>query len=138
MLAALALAALAFVCTGEAAENTTSLEAAPFYAGSGARHGVFEVTYDAETCSGHVTIHIPGCLTTAPATIQGLGNYTDFAKSKGPDSFYIRVQGRESVALGLHDLTFHNCTYTTRPFELRRAGRYEVAVWHLYENYGAS
>ena len=133
----MALAAATVAVSSVSADTATPLEAAPFYDSSGTRHGVFLAIYDEETCSGSVSIHLPRCLAAAPTTIPGLGNFTAFATTKGPDSFYIRVQGRESVALGLHDLTFHNCTYMTRRFELRRAGRYEVAVWHLYDNYGA-
>lgn len=138
MLASLALSALALVRAGQAAWVAVPLEAAPFYAKGGARHGVFVATYDEDACIGRVSTHIPGCLVGAPATVRGLGqNYSAFATAKGPDSFYIRVQGRESVSLALRDLSFDNCTYTTRPFELRRAGRYQVQVWHLYDNYGA-
>jgi hypothetical protein len=118
MLAPLALSALALARAGQAAEVAEPLEADPFNAKSGARHGVSVATYDKVACIGRVSIHIPGCLAGAPTIIRGLGhNYSPFATAKGPDSFHIREQGRESVSLGLCDLSFDNCTYATRSFE---------------------
>lgn len=130
------LLALASGCVAAAAAEDVPLAAAPFYEASVARHGVFVATYNEDSCTGHITIRIPGCLDAAVSP-RGLGNHTAFATAQGPDAFYIRVQGREALALGPADVVFANCTYMSRAFELRRAGRYEVAIWHLYDHYNA-